>query len=523
MVRQRRSFAPVNFILTCRVERSVSPERVQEHFDVVVVGAGLSGIGAGYHLQANCPKKSYVILEGRENIGGTWDLFRYPGIRSDSDMYTLGYAFKPWTHPKAIADGSTILDYIGETARENGIDKKIRFNTKVKRAAWSTEESRWTVETESGPDRQVKRVTCNFLLLCSGYYRYEEGHKVAFAGADRFRGRIVHPQKWTDDIDHAGKRVVVIGSGATAVTLVQERAKAAAHVTMLQRSPTYIVARPSEDALAIKLRRWLSPMGAYRAIRWRNVLRGMHIYRLSRKDPERIKKFIMDGTRAALPGVDVDTHFKPRYNPWDQRMCLAPDGDMFKAIRGGKASVVTDHIETFTETGIKLKSGQELPADLIVTATGLELQAMGNIQMTVDGKAIEPGKTLNYKGIMYSDIPNMASVNGYTNASWTLKCDLTCEYLCRMLNHMDKHAYAQCTPRLIDPTVTTEPLLGLASGYIQRAADRMPKQGNKKPWRLNQNYVKDILLLRHGTLEDGTLSFARARANVAPQKEKAAA
>jgi monooxygenase len=504
-------------------EPRVSLEQPIEHFDVVVVGAGLSGIGAGYHLQTNCPGKSYVILEGRESIGGTWDLFRYPGIRSDSDMYTLGYAFKPWTHPKAIADGGIILDYVRDTARENGIDKKIRFNTRVKRASWSSPDALWTVETEQGPARAAKRFTCRFLLSCTGYYRYDAGYSPDIAGMQRFKGQVVHPQKWTADIDYAGKRIVVIGSGATAVTLVPELAKTAAHVTMLQRSPTYIVARPSVDPLAIKLRRWLSPMGAYRAIRWRNVLRGMYIYRLSKRDPERIKKLILDGTRAALPGVDVETHFKPRYNPWDQRMCLAPDGDMFKALREGKASVVTDTIETITETGVKLASGEELPADLIVTATGLELQALGAMQVCVDGRTIEAGKLLNYKGMMYSDVPNLASVTGYTNASWTLKCDLTCEYVCRLLNHMDKKGFAQATPRQNDPTIAPEPWVNFSSGYIQRATDRMPKQGTKKPWRLNQNYVKDIMLLRHGVLEDGTLELTRAQAPAALMKEKAAA
>ena len=494
-----------------------------EHFDVVVVGAGLSGIGAGYHLQANCPNKSYVILEGRPSIGGTWDLFRYPGIRSDSDMYTLGYSFKPWTDAKAIADGPAILEYVRETARENGIDKHIRYNTRVKRAAWSSQEARWTVETEQGPDRGIKTFTCNFLFMCAGYYNYEAGFTPQFPGAGQFKGRIVHPQKWPEDIEIANKRVVVIGSGATAVTLVPELAKTAAHVTMLQRSPTYIVARPSEDPAAIKLRRWLPPMAAYGITRWKNVLRGMLIYRKCRRDPESVKKLILDGTRAALPDIDVEKHFKPRYNPWDQRMCLAPDGDLFKALREGTASVVTDEIETFTSTGIKLKSGEELPADLIITATGLELQALGNATLTVDGKPVDPGKVLNYKGMMYSDVPNLASALGYTNASWTLKCDLTCEYLCRLLNHMDKKGYAQCTPRLTDPTVTAEPWVNFSSGYITRAADKMPKQGNKKPWRLHQNYARDIMMLRFGALEDGTMEFARAEAPRIAAKEREAA
>ena len=479
-----------------------------EHFDVVVVGAGLSGIGAGYHLQANCPDRSYVILEGRERIGGTWDLFRYPGIRSDSDMYTLGYSFRPWTGAKAIADGPSILDYVKDTARENQIDQKIRFRHQVKRASWSSEEARWTVEAEHAD--AVVRFTCSFLFLCGGYYNYEAGYTPEFAGIEKFAGRVVHPQKWTDDVGYAGQRVVVIGSGATAVTLVPALAHDAAHVTMLQRSPTYVVSLPEQDSLANWLRRHLPAKLAYGITRWKNVLLGMWFFRMSRKRPERVKRMILRMVRRQLgPDYDVDTHFTPRYNPWDQRLCLVPDGDLFKAIRDGRASVVTDHIETFTEKGIKLQSGEELAADLIVTATGLDLLPVNGLQLRVDGQPVDPAKTLSYKGMMYSDVPNLASAFGYTNASWTLKCDLTCEYVCRLLNHMQKHGYGQCTPRNHDSSIQEEPWIDFSSGYIQRAMEKFPKQGSRRPWKLYQNYALDIVSLGFGRIDDGTMQFAR--------------
>ena len=480
-----------------------------EHFDVLMVGAGLSGIGAGYHLQTNCPGKTYVILEGRESIGGTWDLFRYPGVRSDSDMYTLGYSFRPWKEAKSMADGSSILKYIRETARDYGIDQKIRFNHRVTRASWSTQDARWTVEAERGPSREPVRFTCNFLFICSGYYDYARGYTPDLPGTERFTGQIVHPQAWTSDIDYANKRVVVIGSGATAVTLVPEMAKAAAHVTMLQRSPTYVISWPEQDAMVNILRRFLPVNVAYTMIRWRNVLRGMFFFTLSRRNPERAKKKILDGVREALgPDYDVDTHFTPRYNPWDQRVCLVPNGDLFEAIKQGRVSVVTDHIETFTEKGLKLRSGRELEADLIVTATGLNLQVLGGMQLAVDGHHVDLSSTLNYKGLMYSDVPNLASVFGYTNASWTLKCDLTCEYVCRLLNHMEEHGYRQCTPRRRDPSITEEPWIDFSSGYVERAIDQFPKQGSKAPWKLHQNYALDIMSLRFGAIEDDALQFS---------------
>jgi cation diffusion facilitator CzcD-associated flavoprotein CzcO len=483
-----------------------------EHFDVLIVGAGLSGIGAGYHLQRKCPDKSFVILEGRDCIGGTWDLFRYPGIRSDSDMFTLGYSFKPWTAPQAIAGGPSILKYVRETATENGIDKKIRFHHKVKRASWSTRDACWSVEAErvsSEGSAEIARFTCNFLFMCSGYYRYEEGYTPEFLGRESFKGEIVHPQKWPDALDYAGKRVVVIGSGATAVTLVPEMAKKAGHVTMLQRSPTYVVSRPAQDQLAIKLRKKLGENIAYHLIRWRNVLLGMYFFQLARRKPARFKELILGGVRLALgPDYDVTTHFNPRYNPWDQRLCLVPDGDLFKSLREKRASVVTNEIDRFTEKGIRLKDGSELDADIIVTATGLVLQVLGGMEIVVDGSKIDFAKTLNYKGMMYSDVPNLASAFGYTNASWTLKCDLTCEYVCRLLNHMERHGYKQCVPHNVDSAIEELPALEFTSGYVQRAIAKMPKQGSKRPWRLYQNYALDIVSLRFGAVDDGVMRYS---------------
>nr|WP_249159646.1 NAD(P)/FAD-dependent oxidoreductase [Bradyrhizobium tropiciagri] len=474
----------------------------------MIVGAGLSGIGAGYHLQKNCPDRSYAILEGRDCIGGTWDLFRYPGIRSDSDMYTLGYSFRPWTEPKAIADGPSILNYVRETAALYGIDKKIRFNHRVVSADWSTAESRWTVMVERGPEKTIERLTCNFLFMCSGYYKYEHGYTPDFPGIADFAGRVVHPQKWTDDIDYTAKKVVVIGSGATAVTLVPEMAKTAAHVTMLQRSPTYVVARPDKDKIADWLRARLPAKLAYGITRWKNVLFGMYFYRLCKRSPERVKKLILGGVRHALgPDYDIATHFTPRYNPWDQRLCLVPNGDLFESLRSGKSSVVTDQIETFTPAGIKLKSGNTLDADVVVTATGLDLQVLGGLAFKVDGAPVDLSKSMNYKGLMCSGVPNLAAAFGYTNASWTLKCDLSCEYVCRLLNYMKASGYAQVTPRRNDPDVTEMPWVDFSSGYIQRAVDKFPKQGSRRPWRLYQNYALDLMTLRYGSLADEALEF----------------
>jgi len=483
-----------------------------EHVDVLIVGAGLSGIGAAYYLQTRCPKKRYAILEGRDTIGGTWDLFRYPGVRSDSDMYTLGYSFRPWHDPKAIADGPSILAYIKETAQANGIDRHIRFNHRVRRAEWSSAEARWTVEVERGLDREPMRLTCSFLFMCSGYYDYDHGYMPEWPGVEQFAGKIVHPQHWPPDLDYTGKRVVVIGSGATAVTLVPTVAKQAAHVTLLQRSPTYIASQPAEDAFANRLRRYL-PLGlAYSLIRWKNVLTSMAYYNLMRWQPARMKQNLINLVRAQLgPAYDVDTHFTPRYNPWDQRLCLVPDGDLFAAIKAGTVSMVTDHIDTFTPTGIRLRSGAELDADIIVTATGLLMKLMGGLQLAVDGRPIDPAQTMSYKGLMFSDIPNLAAAIGYTNASWTLKCELVSRYVCRLLKYMDQRGYVQCTPRQTDPTITAEPILNFSSGYVQRALSSLPSQGSKRPWKLYQNYLLDLLTFRYGKVDDGTLEFMRRR------------
>jgi monooxygenase len=481
-----------------------------EHFDVLIVGAGLSGIGAACHLQSKSPGKSYAIFEARAASGGTWDLFQYPGVRSDSDMFTLGYSFRPWKEAKAIADGQSIRDYIRDTAREHGVDRKIRYQHRIVRAEWSTKDARWTVEAQRTDTNETVHVTCSFLFLCSGYYRYDEGYTPKFEGTERFRGRIVHPQHWPTDLDYTGKRVVVIGSGATAVTLVPSMAERAAHVTMLQRSPTYIVSLPSRDKIADKLRATLPPSIAHPLLRWKNVLLTTFSYQLSRRRPELMKSLLRKGVLKALPGYDVDTHFKPTYNPWDQRMCLVPDGDLFESIKSGKASVVTDHIETFTEKGLKLKSGAELEADVIVTATGLNLLTLGGVEIAVDGRKIEYSKTISYKGMMLCGVPNFAFALGYTNASWTLKVDLVSDYLCRLLNYMDEHRYRYCAPRPPDPSLPTEPFLDLQSGYVQRGLPDLPRQGTKAPYKLHQNYTRDVMLFKAGRLDDGSMEFAKS-------------
>jgi monooxygenase len=479
------------------------------HVDVLIIGAGLSGIGAACHLKDKCPGKHFIVLEARDRIGGTWDLFRYPGVRSDSDMFTLGYSFQPWMGAKAITDGASILKYIRETAREHGIDRHIRFNHRVKRASWSSKETRWTVEVEQSPAREPARFTCNFLLVCSGYYSYSEGYTPSFPGIERFKGSVVHPQEWSDDVDYANKRVVVIGSGSTAVTLVPELAKSAAHVTMLQRSPTYVVAWPDEDRIGNALRRWLPAKAACSITRWKNVLAGMYFFRICKRDPERAKRMILDGVRAELgTNYDVAAHFTPRYNPWDQRLCLAPNGDFFHSIKQGRTTIVTDEIDTFTETGLQLRSGRELAADLVVTATGLNLQILGGAEIEIDGWPAEPATTISYRGALYSDIPNLASVFGYTNASWTLKADLICGYVCRLLNYMDEHGYSQCTPRNADPTMERRPPVDFSSGYFQRTMDKLPRQGTRDPWRIHQNYVRDLIALRFAPLDDGVLEFS---------------
>jgi len=480
-----------------------------EHFDLLIVGAGISGIGAGYYFQTLCPGKRYAILEGRADMGGTWDLFRYPGVRSDSDMFTLGYSFRPWKEARAIADGPAILQYLRATAQEFGIDRHIRFQHRVRSASWSTEQSRWTVDAEAGPDRQPIRYTCNFLFLCSGYYDYEQGYEPAFADSDDFQGQIVHPQHWPADLDYRGKRVVVIGSGATAVTLVPAMAQTAAHVTMLQRSPSYILSIPGKDRLAVGIRRLLPEWLAHRLIRWKNVLLAMYFYQVCRRAPKQARQFILDALARQLPpGFDIKTHFKPAYQPWDQRVCFVPDADLFRAFRTGRASIVTDQVAKFTPTGIQLQSGDELSADVIVTATGLKLLACGGIRLEVDGTLVAPGQSLSYKGLMLSNVPNLAISIGYTNASWTLRAELSCGFVCRLIRHMDRRGLTQCIPRCDPSAVSVAPLLGLTSGYIQRGSDQFPKQGTKAPWVLRQNYILDLLSLHFGKVDDGTLVFS---------------
>jgi monooxygenase len=479
-----------------------------EHLDVLIVGAGLSGIGAACHLQRECPGKTYAILESRDAIGGTWDLFRYPGVRSDSDMFTLGYAFRPWTDAKAIADGPSILEYVRATAREHGVDRQVRFGHRVVRAAWSTPEARWTVEVEARGETVV--LTCGFLFVCSGYYRYDQGYAPAFPGIEDFAGQVVHPQHWPADLDYRDRRVVVIGSGATAVTLVPAMAQTGAHVTMLQRSPSYVLSLPARDPLADRVRRLLPAGVAYSVVRWKNVLTTMMLFQLSRRRPDRVKRFLRERLERQLPqGFDIDTHFTPRYDPWDQRMCFVPDGDLFRALRSGRATVVTGEIERFTERGIALTSGEELEADVVVTATGLNLLAIGGISLTVDGEEVELSKTLAYKGMMLSGVPNFALAIGYTNASWTLKCDLVSQYVCRLLNHMDAHGYQQVVPTRPDGAIETVPLIDLSSGYVLRGVGLLPRQGPRAPWRLHQNYPLDVRLLKRGPVDDEGVRFSR--------------
>jgi cation diffusion facilitator CzcD-associated flavoprotein CzcO len=468
------------------------------YVDVLIIGAGLSGIGAARHLQMLCPGKTFALLEARERMGGTWDLFRYPGIRSDSDMYTLGYSFKPWTDPKAIADGPSILSYIHETADEYGISQLIHYNERVTRAEWSSTDARWTVTAGS-------TWTCSFLYNCAGYYDYAAGHTPDFPGRDTFTGTIVHPQFWPADLDYTGKRVVVIGSGATAVTLVPELAKRAAHVTMLQRSPTYILTRPSVDKIADWLRAKLPAKLAYSITRWKNVLLGMAFFNYSRRFPARAKKGLVDAA-AKHAGVAADPHLTPSYNPWDQRVCLIPDGDLFKALRDGSAEIVTDHIASFTPTGLRLESGAELPAEIIVTATGLKLQMFGGATLVVDGEPVRVAESMVYKGSMISGVPNFAFAAGYTNASWTLKVDLTSTYVCRMISYLDTHHYREVRARR-DPDVGEIPLLDFNSGYVTRALPDLPRQGNRLPWRLYQNYALDRAMLGGGQLADQALEF----------------
>jgi monooxygenase len=485
-----------------------------EHLDVVIVGAGLSGIGAAVHLKRSVPGKSFAILEARDASGGTWDLFRYPGIRSDSDMYTLGYSFRPWPGAKAIADGPSILEYIRDTARDEGVDSRIRYDSKVVRAEWSSDEARWTLTLQH--DGGSSQLTCGFLFTCTGYYRYDEGYSPAFAGMDTFQGTVVHPQHWPEDLDYAGKRVVVIGSGATAVTLVPAMAETAAHVTMLQRTPTYIAARPSADKLADFLRDKLPAKAAYSVMRWKNVLLTMGSYQLSKKKPELMKGLVRKGLLRELPaGFDIDTHFTPPYNPWDQRFCIVPEGDLFRALREDKASIATGCIETFTENGIRLESGEEIEADIVVTATGLNMLVLGGLQLAVDGRQVKVSETVGYKGMMFSGVPNLAASVGYTNASWTLKCDLICAYVCGLLKHMDAIGVDTVVPRWTKEELPELPFLDLQSGYVLRSVHEFPRQSDESPWRVHQNYIRDRKMFRPGAEAFAGLEFARRPAMAA--------
>ncbi|PZG22421.1 FAD-containing monooxygenase EthA [Micromonospora craterilacus] len=481
-----------------------------DHVDVLIVGAGLSGIGAACHLRRSCPDKTYAVLEAREAVGGTWDLFRYPGIRSDSDMFTLGYSFQPWTEPKAIADGATIRDYLRRTADQHDVTRHIRFRHRVVRAEWDGRQARWTVHAHRDDTAEPVVLTCTFLFACTGYYRYEAGHTPQFSGQERFTGRIVHPQHWPADLDHTGQRVVVIGSGATAVTLVPALAERAAQVTMLQRSPTYVLALPARDGLADALRRRLPPRLAYAAVRWKNVLLATANYQLSRRAPGLVKRLLRRAAARQLPaGFDVDRHFAPRYDPWDQRLCIVPDGDLFTALADGRAGVVTDTVETFTGRGIRLASGEELPADVIVTATGLDLLALGGMTLRVDGADVDLPQTVAYKGMTLSGVPNFALTLGYTNASWTLKADLVAGYVCRLLRHLDRTGTQVVTP-LAPPDGPRAPLIDLTSGYVRRGVGQLPRQGHRAPWRLHQNYARDLLLMRYGRLTDPGVRFTGA-------------
>lgn len=480
----------------------------QNHFNVIVVGAGISGIGAGYYLQKKCPNKSFVILEGRDNIGGTWDLFRYPGIRSDSDMNTMGFRFKPWMGVKSIADGPSILSYLHETVKENDLNKKIHFNQWVNEASWSSRDSQWTVQVENKKTQELQDFTCDFLFLCGGYYNYEEGYTPHFAGRENFLGQIIHPQKWPKNLDYKNKKVVVIGSGATAVTIIPTMAEEAAHVTMLQRSPTYFLSAPDEDPVGNFLRKIISSKLTYKLVRWKNIRFQWWFFQKCRKFPKKVKEFLITQVREALgPNYDIETHFTPKYNPWEQRMCLVPNGDFFNAINAGKASVITDHIDRFTKKGIKLKSGGEVEADLIVTATGLNLEVCNGIKLEVDNNEVDISKTMTYKGMMFSDVPNLVATFGYTNASWTLRADLTSEYVCRLLNFMDKKGYANCCPRTAEHVEQDGDWLDFTSGYVKRSMHKFPKQGSRDPWRNTQNFPKDVLAIRWGNIDNKELKF----------------
>jgi cation diffusion facilitator CzcD-associated flavoprotein CzcO len=488
--------------------QSVINNKATDYFDVVIIGAGLSGIGAACHLTRKIPSKTYLVLESRQNIGGTWDLFRYPGIRSDSDMHTLGYSFKPWKHEKSIADGPSILSYIQESAKEYDVQKNIRYGMQVESASWNSAKAIWTISI-SKQGQEATTINCSYIYSCTGYFRYDKGYIPEFSNLESFSGQIIHPQQWPDDFNYDGKTVVVIGSGATAITLVPAMAKSAKHVTMLQRSPTYVISSPSTDKLAVNIERFLPAKIAYMLIRWKNVLAQMILYRMSKRWPDYIRGKLIHWTKLQLgEDFDVNEHFSPSYKPWDQRLCLVPNGDLFKSLRKGSSSIVTDHIDYFYDKGIRLKSGKSLEADIVVTATGLELLAIGGIKIEVDDKPVDISETTQYKGMMLSDVPNLFFATGYTNASWTLKCDLTSEYVCRLINHLDKTKKNICVPRTKDSTLKQVMSIGLESGYVRRSIDKFPKEGIISPWKLHQNYFLDLIGLRFKSVKDDFMEFS---------------
>lgn len=482
-------------------------------YNVLVIGAGISGIGAGHYLKKNCPNKSFAIIENRDSIGGTWDLFKYPGIRSDSDMFTLGYAFKPWISEKAIADGPSILEYLNETVKENNLKENINFNKKVVSAHWRSEDDLWKVVIKDNISEEEKEVTCNFLFMCTGYYKYENGYTPDFPGIENFNGQVIHPQHWPENLNYENKKVIVIGSGATAATIVPELSKKTKYVTMLQRSPTYFVSYPDIDLLANRLRKILPKSLAYTIIRLRNVFFQQWLYTMCRKYPKFIKKRLLKAVKDVLPNANIEKDFNPRYNPWEQRMCLVPNGDLFESIKSNGVKIETDEIEYFQNNSIKLKSSKELEADIVITATGLNLQQFGGTEIFVDNNKINPAETMTYKSMMFSGIPNFANSFGYINASWTLKADLTCEFVCKLLNHMDKNGFSSCVPKPDQSVKEQEDWLAseFSSGYIHRAIHLFPKTGDKSPWTNNQNYFKDFYEIKFGKVNDGAISFKQEK------------
>ena len=479
-----------------------------QHFDVLIIGAGVSGIGMACHLKRECPGKSFAILERRQSLGGTWDLFRYPGIRSDSDMFTFGYNFRPWTGGKVLADGASIKNYLAETAREHDVERHIRFGLAVKTADWSGVDKCWKLSALNEATGETEHYTANFMVGCTGYYNYDQGYKPDFPGENDFRGQIVHPQHWPEDLDYAGKKVVVIGSGATAITLVPTMAEKASHVTMLQRSPTYLMPLPSTDKVSLALQKILPERTAYRLTRARNISISRFLYLRSRRSPKFMRRLFLGIIKRKVGDTADMRHFTPDYNPWDQRLCVVKDGDLFQAMKAGKASIATDHIDRFTETGIRLKSGEELEADIIIPATGLDIQMLGGMDLVVDGHPVTLRDKVIYKNVMVEGVPNAGMIFGYTNISWTLKADIAAEYLCRLFNHMDSKGQSVCIPRDTGDSRAGDTMMGgLDSGYIRRADDKLPRQGTHGPWKVSQNYLEDVKTLRFEPIEDGYLEF----------------